>query len=300
MRIVLTGSSGLIGSALAASFEQDGAEVTRLVRRPPAAPGEVRWDPRKPATGLDPAVVSGAGAVIHLAGAPVAGGRWTDARKRVLHDSRITSTATLVTAMTAAADPPPVLLSGSAIGRYGDTGDRAVTESAPGGTGFLAELVRDWEAATEPASAAGVRVVSLRSGIVLSRDGGLVGPLMWPFRLGLGAQLGSGQQYLSWIARTDHVRATRFLLERDDISGPVNLTAPEPVTNAEFTATLARTLHRPALLTVPAAPIRLVLGELSSELLGSVRVLPERLQQAGFTFTYPAIAPALAAETALG
>lgn len=297
MRIVLTGSSGLIGTALGDSLERDGAEVTRLVRRPPAVPGDVRWDPRKPGTGLDPAVVSGADAVVHLAGAPVAGGRWTDARKRVLRDSRITSTATLVTAMTAAAQPPPVLLCGSAIGRYGDTGDRAVTESAPGGTGFLAGLVRDWEAATEPASAAGIRVVSLRSGIVLSRDGGLVGPLMWPFRLGLGAQLGSGQQYLSWIARTDHVRATRFLLDHDDISGPVNLTAPEPVTNAEFTATLARVLHRPALLTVPAAPIRLVLGELSSELLGSVRALPERLQQAGFTFTYPAIAAALAAET---
>jgi uncharacterized protein len=297
MRIVLTGSGGLIGTALGASFEQDDVEVTRLVRRPPAAAGEVRWDPRKPGTGLDPAVVSGADAVIHLAGAPVAGGRWTDARKRVLRDSRITSTATLVTAMTAATQPPPVLLCGSAIGRYGDTGDQAVDESAPGGTGFLAGLVRDWEAATEPASAAGIRVVNLRSGIVLSRDGGLIGPLMWPFRLGLGARLGSGQQYLSWIARTDHVRATRFLLDHDDITGPVNLTAPEPVTNAEFTATLARVLHRPALLTVPAAPIRLVLGELSSELLGSVRALPERLQQAGFTFTYPAIAPALAAET---
>jgi hypothetical protein len=297
MRIVLTGSGGLIGTALGASLEQDGTEVTRLVRRPPAAPGEVRWDPRKPGTGLDPAVVSGADAVIHLAGAPVAGGRWTDARKRILRDSRIVSTATLVTAMTAAARPPRVLLSGSAIGRYGDTGDQAVTESAPPGSGFLADLVTDWEAAAEPASAAGIRVVNLRSGIVLSRDGGMLGPLLWPFRLGLGARLGSGQQYISWIARTDHVRATRFLLDHDDIAGPVNLTAPEPVTNAEFTRTLGSVLRRPTLLTVPAEPIRLILGELSGELLNSVRVLPERLQQAGFTFTYPAVAPALAAET---
>jgi uncharacterized protein len=296
MRIVLTGSGGLIGTALAASLERDGIEVTRLVRRPPAAPGETRWDPRKPGTGLDPAVVSGAGAVVHLSGAPVAGGRWTDSRKRVLRDSRIGSTATLVTAMTTAAQPPPVLLCGSAIGWYGDTGDRGVTESAPAGSGFLAGLVRDWEAATEPASAAGIRVVNLRSGVVLSRQGGLLGPLLPLFRLGLGARLGSGRQYLSWIARTDHVRAARFLLDADEVAGPVNLTAPAPVTNAEFTAALAAALHRPALLGVPGGLVRAALGELSGELLGSTRALPERLQQAGFTFRYPDITPALAAE----
>jgi uncharacterized protein len=296
VRVVITGATGLIGTALAAALEHDGAEVTRLVRRPATSPAEVRWDPHAVGGGLDPAVLSGTDGVVHLSGAPVAGGRWTAARKQELRDSRIASTRALTEAIAAAPVPPPVLLAGSAVGWYGDTGGREVDESAPAGRGFLADLVRDWEAAAAPASAAGSRVVNLRTGIVLTGQGGMLGPLLPLFKLGLGARLGNGGQYLSWIALTDHVRAVRFLLDDGELSGPVNLTAPAPVTNAGFTAALAGALHRPALLRVPAGILRAGLGELSGELLGSARVLPARLQQAGFTFSYPAIGPALAAE----
>jgi hypothetical protein len=296
VRIVLSAASGLIGSALAASLASDGISVTRLVRRAPGAPGEVRWDPMVKAGDLDPAVLSGADAVVHLSGAPVAGGRWTQARKQVLRDSRIISTTAITEAIAAAPQPPPALLCGSAIGWYGGTGDRPATESDPAGTGFLADLVRDWEAAANRAAQGGTRVVSLRSGIVLSRQGGMLGPLLPLFRLGLGGRIGPGTQYLSWIARTDEVRAIRFLLDHDEISGPVNLTAPEPVTNAEFTAALAAAVHRPAVLTVPAGMLRTALGEVSGELLGSNRVAPARLTDAGFAFRYPGIRAALAAE----
>ncbi len=295
MRIVISGATGLIGTALAASLDRDGIEVTRLVRRSPASPAEVSWDPRATAGRLDPAVLSGAGGVVHLSGASVAGGRWTAARKQQLRDSRIASTRAIVEAIAAAPDPPPALLCASAIGWYGDTGDRPVTESAPAGSGFLAALVRDWEAAAA-AAPAGTRVVNLRSGLVLSGRGGVLGPLLPLFRLGLGARLGTGRQYLSWIAKTDEVRAIRFLLDHPEVTGPVNLTAPAPVTNAVFTAELARAVHRPAVLTVPAVALRAGLGEASGELLGSARVLPEKLEQAGFSFRYPAIAAALAAE----
>jgi hypothetical protein len=239
-------------------------------------------------------VVSGCDAVVSLSGAPVAGGRWTPARKRVLRDSRIGPTSTLVTAIAAAAAPPAVLLSGSAIGWYGDTGDREVDETAPAGDSFLAGLVTDWEAAAAPAREAGTRVVLLRSGLVLAPKGGLLGPLAPLFRLGLGGRIGPGRQYLSWIALADHVRAARFLLEHD-VDGPVNLTAPAPVTNAAFTAALGRAVHRPAVFAVPAPALRAALGEVSTELLGSVRARPARLLAAGFTFQYPSIDAALAA-----
>ncbi|MGH3277181.1 MAG: TIGR01777 family oxidoreductase [Streptosporangiaceae bacterium] len=291
MRIVIGGASGLIGTALAASLEQDGHEVTRLVRRVPSAPGQVRWTPGR---ALDPAVLSGSDGVVNLSGAPVAAGRWTTARKQVLRDSRVGATTTLAAAIAAAPAPPPVLLSGSAIGWYGETGDREVDETAPAASGFLSGLVSEWEAAAAPASAAGTRVVTLRSGVVLAGGGGMLRPLAPLFKLGLGARLGSGGQYLSWIALADHVRAARFLLEHD-IDGPVNLTAPAPVTNAAFTAALGRAVHRPAVFAVPAPALRAALGEVSTELLGSVRVRPARLLAAGFTFQYPSIDAALAA-----
>jgi uncharacterized protein len=294
MRVAITGSSGLIGSVLADHLRGTGTEVISLVRRPPATGGEVRWDPAADDGGLRWSVLGHLDAVVHLSGAPVAGGRWTAARKQVLRASRIGSTAALVRGLLAAEVPPPTLLAGSAIGWYGDTGDRAVDETAPAGSGFLASLVRDWEAAAEPAAAAGLRVVHLRSGVVLSRAGGMLGPLLLPFRLGLGARVGAGSQYLSWISIADHVRAVSFLLGRPDISGPVNLTAPVPATNAEFTRALAAAVHRPALLAVPGWAVRLALGELSAELLGSSRVEPVRLQEAGFRFDYPAVGPALA------
>ena len=293
VRVAITGSTGLIGAALAQNLRGSGAEVVRLVRRQPASAAEIRWDPAAPDGALAPSALSGVTAVVHLSGAPIAAGRWTPARKQVLRSSRIDSTSTLVRALLATEDPPRVLLAGSAIGWYGDTGERLVTETAPAGTGFLATLVRDWEAAAEPASAAGIRVVHLRSGLVLSGQGGMLRPLRLPFRLGLGARIGSGSQYLSWIALADHLRAVQFLLDRHDISGPVNLTAPVPATNAEFTRALAGALHRPALLTVPGWALRLALGELSAELLGSSRVGPARLEQAGFEFRYAEIGPAL-------
>jgi uncharacterized protein len=299
VRVVISGATGLIGTALAASLAGDGIKVTRLVRRPPAGPGEVRWDPRSP---LDPAVLSGSGAVVHLSGAPIAGGRWTAARKRELRDSRIASTATVASAIPAAAQPPPVLLSGSAVGWYGGTGDREAAESDPAGDGFLAGLVRDWEAAAAPAAAAGTRVVTLRSGLVLAPRGGLLGPLLPLFRLGAGGRLGDGRQYMSWIALADHIRAIRFLLGPGGagaaLSGGVNLTAPAPVTNAEFTRALARAVHRPAPFRVPAPLLQAALGELSTELLGSIRARPARLLEAGFTFRYPGIDAALAAAVA--
>jgi uncharacterized protein len=295
MRIAITAASGLIGTALTESLLGSGDAVLRLVRRPPSSADEIRWNPAADGGGLGAAALSGLDAVVHLSGAPVAARPWTAGRKQVLRDSRIGSTTAIVAAMLAAPNPPPVLIAASAIGWYGDTGDQAVSEGAPNGNGFLASLVRDWEAATAPASAAGIRVVNLRSGIVLSRRGGLLPPLLLPFRLGLGARLGSGRQYLSWITLTDHVSALRFLLEQSDLAGPVNLTAPEPVTNAELTRALAATLHRPAGLVVPAGVLRTALGDLSAELLGSCRVLPATLEQAGFAFRHDAIGPALAA-----
>src|SRR6266567_6268057 len=212
MRVAISAASGLIGSALAADLAADGTEVIRLVRRRPAAETEVGWDPQAPDAGLDPAALRGLDAVVHLSGAPIAGGRWTQARKALLRSSRIASTTALATAMAAADPAPGVLLCASAIGYYGQTGDRAVDESAPAGTGFLAELVQDWEAAAAPARATGIRVVSFRSGVVLTPRGGMLGRLLPPFRLGLGAKVGSGRQYLSWISLADEVRALRFLL----------------------------------------------------------------------------------------
>lgn len=298
MRVAITGSTGLIGTALAASLRRDGVDVLRLVRRPAISAGEVRWDPSAPDGGIDPGALDRADAVVHLSGAPVADARWTAARKAELRASRIDSTTALVRVLQAADTPPRVLLCASAIGRYGDTGTREVDESAPSGQGFLADLVRDWEAAAQPAAAAGIRVVNLRTGLVMSSRGGMLPRLLLPFRLCLGARFGAADQYMSWITITDLVRALWFLLDRPDLAGPVNVTAPAPVTNAQFTAALAAALHRPAVLRVPAGAMRIALGEVSAELLGSCRAVPARLSQAGFTFQYPEIGPALAAAIA--
>jgi uncharacterized protein len=294
MRIAITASTGLIGSALAQSLLADDVEVIRLVRRQPSGTGEIGWDPAAPDGGLDPSSLTGLDAVVHLSGAPIASGRWTPARKQELRASRIGSTSALVRAMLVAPATPPVLLAGSAVGWYGNTADRVVDESAPNGSGFLAALVRDWEAAAEPARTAGLRVVNLRSGIVLSSRGGMLPKLLLPFRLGLGARIGPGSQYLSWITLADHIRAVRFLLDHPSLDGPVNLTAPEPATNADLTKALAAVLHRPAVLAIPASALQLALGEVSTELLGSCRAVPARLQQAGFSFNHATIGPALA------
>lgn len=292
MRVAVSGASGLIGTALSAELTAAGDDVVRLVRREARSAGEIGWDP---SSALDPSALNDVDAVVHLSGAPIAAKRWTSARKAELRASRIMPTRTLATAMALATPPPSVLISGSAVGYYGDTGDKIVDESGEAGTGFLPDLVRDWEAASEPASAAGIRVANIRSGVVLAAEGGMLGRLMLPFRLGLGAKIGSGSAYLSWISLTDEVRAIKFALDQHDIAGPVNLTSPEPVTNAEFTTVLAKVLGRPSLFTLPPPVLRAALGEVASELLASVRVVPTRLLQAGFTFRYPDIAAALTA-----
>jgi uncharacterized protein (TIGR01777 family) len=298
VRIAITGASGLIGSALAGDLTSDGIEVLRLVRRTPAGEDEARWDPAAPDAGLAPHALDGMDAVVHLSGAPIASGRWTAARKHELRASRIESTAALARVLAARQEPPPALVVASAIGWYGDTGSREVDESAPNGTGFLAELVRDWEAAAKPAVEAGIRVAHLRTGIVLSRQGGMLGQLLLPFRLGLGFRIGPGTQYISWITLADHIRACRSVLADPQLSGPVNLTGPAPVTNAEFGSALASALHRPALLRLPAGLLRAGLGEVSGELLASYRIRPARLLAAGFAFQDGQLGPALA--TALG
>lgn len=292
MRIAVSAASGLIGTALVRDLAAGGTDVVRLVRRPAQSPAEISWQPES-ASGLDPVALRGVDAVVHLSGAPVAARRWTPARKALLRSSRIAATRTLATAMAAAEPRPAALVCASASGYYGDTADRAVDESAPSGQGFLAELVRDWEAAADPARNAGIRVVNVRSGLVLSPAGGLLGQLLLPFRLGLGTKIGSGRQYMSWISLPDEIRAIKFVLESADAAGAFNLTAPEPVTNAEFTAALAHAVRRPALLTVPSFALRAALGEVSAELLGSARVLPARLRAAGFSFSHPDIAAAL-------
>ena len=297
MRIAVTGSSGLIGTALVAALRADGHQVIRLVRAAPTGADTIAWDPRAD-RGLDPRSLDGVAAVVHLAGAGVADRRWTDSYKAEIRDSRVQGTKALVSALTAMATPPGVLLSGSAIGWYGDAGGREVDESSPAGTGFLADVVRDWETAAGAARQAGIRVVTMRTGLVLSPNGGVLGRLLPLFRLGLGAKLGPGTQVISWVGLSELVAIIRFLLAHDDVSGPVNATTPNPVTNQEFTAALATAVHRPAVLAVPVPVLRAAIGGASSELLSSARVLPKRLLAAGYQYRHPGIAGALAAELA--
>jgi uncharacterized protein len=293
MRIVVAGSSGLIGTALVAHLRASGHEVLRLVRREPAAPDERGWDP--PAGRIDPGTFDGVDAVVNLNGSPQRPQRWSGAVKQAMRDSRIVPTEVLAAAT--AEHRVPVLVSASGINYYGDTGDRAVDESAPAGTrGFLTAITRDWEAATRAAEEGGARVVRVRTGLVLSARGGLLGTLRPLFAFALGGKLGSGRQYMSCISLDDHVRAIAAALERTDLRGPVNAVCPEPVTNAEFTSALAEVVHRPAMFTAPAFGMRLVLGEAADELaLTSLRVVPRVLEEAGFAFRHPTVRDALAA-----
>ena len=291
VQIAITGSTGLIGKALVRALRDEGLTVIRLVRRPATAEDEIRWDPLGE---VDSASLEGVDAVVHLAGAGLGDHRWTETYKREVRDSRVEGTRTLSRALARLDRRPAVFVSGSAVGFYGDTGDLAVDESAPAGQGFLADLCVDWEAAAQPAVDAGIRVVHPRTGLVLSRDGGLLARTLPLFRLGLGGRLGSGRQWMSWISVADHVAALRFLIN-DGLQGPVNLTAPEPVTNADFTRAVGRALHRPAPFVVPASALRLALGEFADEgALVSQRALPDRLTKAGFTFRHPDIDTALA------
>jgi uncharacterized protein len=309
MKVAVTGSSGLIGTALVASLRGDGHQVIRLVRRPVRSADEIRWDPGAADAAIDPDGLAGIAACVHLAGAGVADHRWTARYKAEVRASRVLGTRALSGALARLGTPPATLVAASAIGWYGDTGGRAVDESAPwspGGTAssgrrpFLPGLVRDWEAAAEPAAEAGIRVVHVRSGLVLSPRGGLLARLLLPARLGVLPRFGSGAQVMSWISLSDEIAAIRFLLDRDELSGPVNLTTPGPVTNSGFTAALAAALGRRDLpwLRVPAPVLRLALGEAADELLTSTKVLPKRLQDADYQFRHPALPEALAAELA--
>ncbi|MEU3406953.1 TIGR01777 family oxidoreductase [Streptomyces sp. NPDC006670] len=296
MRIAITGASGLIGQALLRSLHADGHETVRFVRRAPAAPGEARWDPR--AGYVDPVGLRGCDAVVHLAGAGVGDHRWTDAYKKEIRDSRVLGTAALASALAGMDGPPAVFVCGSAVGYYGDTGDRAVDESAPAGTGFLPSVCVEWEAAAAPAQDAGIRTVFARTGLVVAAEGGAWGRLFPVFRAGIGGRLGDGRQYWSYISMHDEIAALRFLAETPGLSGPFNLTAPEPLTNREVTAAMGRVLRRPTLCTVPAPVLRVVLGEFSQDVLGSQRVRPARLLEAGFTFAHPGIEEAIRAALA--
>ncbi len=286
MKIAITGASGLIGTALVPFLRADGHEVLRLVRRPATAPDEVSWDPR--AGTVDMAGLAGVDAVIHLAGVGVGDKRWSDSYKAEILGSRVDGTTTIAHAVATLDPNPAVLISASAIGYYGDTGDRAVDESAAKGEGFLADVVAAWEASADEARAAGVRVVHPRTGLVMARKGGAWGRLLPLVRLGVGGRLGNGRQYWSFITLADELRALAFLLTAD-LSGPVNLTAPIPATNAEVTKAMGHQLHRPTVFAVPAIALKTVLGEFSSEVLGSARVLPSALLAAGFSYQHPDI-----------
>lgn len=293
MRILVTGSSGFIGSALIPHLVATGHGVTRLVRSAPRPGGEeVFWNPE--AGKIDSASLEGFDAVVHLAGENIAAGRWTARRKARIRDSRITGTRLLAQTLAGLVKRSRALICSSAIGYYGNRGDEILKESSPPGADFLAGVCCEWEAAAGPAAGAGIRVVNLRTGIVLGREGGVLGKMLLPFQLGLGGKIGGGKQYMSWIAMDDLAGVFLHALRTDSLAGPVNAVAPQPVTNAEFTKTLGRILHRPTLFPMPAFAARLALGEMADALLlSSARVEPARLVETGFQFRFRALEPAV-------
>ena len=292
MRIAITGASGLVGSALVPFLQRHGHEVLRLVRRTPQGPTEHRWSPD---SGIVDASTAGpVDGVIHLAGESVAGGRWTPAMKARIRDSRVGPTHALARSLVGMPARPRVFICASAMGFYGNRGDEVLTEASPRGNGFLADVCEAWEAAAQPAREAGIRVVHPRFGIILDARGGALVKMMLPFRLGLGGRLGPGTQYWSWVGIEDVLGALLFALTRDEISGPINVTAPLAVTNAEFTRTLGVVLRRPTVFPVPGVLLKALVGEMAeAELLSSKRVTPAALQQAGFTFKHPRLEHAL-------
>jgi uncharacterized protein (TIGR01777 family) len=287
MRIGITGASGLIGSALAEHLTQRGDQVVRFVRRDAVSDSEVTWHPGRP---LDPSSLQGFDAVVHLAGAGVGDKRWTDEYKRIIRSSRVDGTSTIATAMARAVDSggPRTLVCGSAIGYYGDTGARPTDESGPQGAGFLAGVVRDWEAAAQPAIDAGVRVAFARTGLVVSSKGGAWQKLFPIFKAGIGGKLGPGDQYWSAISLTDEVRALCWLID-NEISGPVNLVGPDPLPNAEVTTIMGDVLKRPTIVPVPGFALKIVLGEFAEDTLSSQRIEPAALSKSGFTWQHPDI-----------
>lgn len=290
--IMITGSSGLIGSALVSFLTAGGHRVTRLVRSKPRTADEAQWNPD--AGTIEASRLEGLDAVVHLAGENIGAERWTDERKARIRDSRLKGTRLLSDTLAKLPQPPRVLVSASAIGYYGDRGDQRLHEESPPGSGFLADLSRQWEAATKPAAQRGIRVVTLRTGIVLSPKGGALARMLTPFRMGIGGIIGSGKQYMSWIAIDDLIGAIVHAITTHLLHGPVNAVSPHPVTNSEFTKTLGRVLGRPTLLPLPGFAARLALGEMADELLlFSARVEPAKLLASGYRFQYPELEPAL-------
>ena len=289
-RVLMTGASGLIGSALMPSLEQSGAEVVQLTRRPARSAAQISWNARTP---LPPDTVAGFDVVIHLAGETVVG-RWTAEKKHEIRESRVSATQHLATALTKSSSKPRVFVCASAVGFYGNRGDELLTEDSPPGSGFAADLGRDWEAASRIAADAGIRTANLRIGVVLAPRGGALGKMLTPFKLGLGGRIGSGRQWWSWIHIDDIVGAIHHVLRTESLSGPVNLVAPNPVTNSDFTQTLAGVLHRPALVPLPASMARIALGEMATELLcSSQRVAPRKLQESEYSFRFNDLRKAL-------
>ncbi|NIP86553.1 MAG: TIGR01777 family protein [Planctomycetales bacterium] len=291
MNILVTGASGLVGSHLQPALAAEGHTVTALVRRAAAA-GQIRWDPA--AGQLDADQLQGFDGVVHLAGESIAEGRWTAAKKERIRSSRVDPTTLLCQTLARLPQPPKVLISASAIGFYGDRGDQPLDEESPAGAGYLPEVCQAWEGATQAAAEAGIRVVRLRIGVVLSREGGALQKMLLPFRMGAGGRIGSGRQYWSWIAIDDLVGVIGHALQTTSLEGAVNAVAPQPVTNLEFTKTLGRVLGRPTIFPMPAFAARLALGEMANDLLlASARVVPAKLNGSGYTFRYPDLEGAL-------
>ena len=291
MKIVIAGSSGLIGGALARRLRDERNHVTRLVRRAPAGGDEARWDPD--AGELDGGVIAGADAVVHLGGVSIAGKRWNAARKAAIRDSRVNSARLLSETLAGLDAPPPVFVCASALGYYGSRADEILTEDSAQGDDFLARTTAEWEAATGAAANAGVRVVNPRIGVVLSADGDMPKRMLPPFKLGLGGKLGGGRQYMSWVHIDDVVGGFIHAIQTPELRGPVNLAAPNPVTNAEFTRALALILGRPAVFAVPEFALRIALGEMADFMLGSSRLQPKRLAESGFKFRWVSVEDAL-------